>query len=65
MKKSESMLGVWAAAGVVLGSSFGLMMDSFVVGIPIGLSASFLTGVVVDRLAPRITKYVKQSSTSP
>ncbi len=53
------MLGVWAVAGVVLGSSFGLMMGSLVVGIPIGLSASFLTGVVVDRLAPRIEKYVK------
>lgn len=59
MKKSESMLGVWAIAGFVLGVSFGLMMDSFVVGIPVGLSVSFLAAVIIDRIAPRITKFVK------
>lgn len=59
MKKSESMLGVWALAGVVLGVSFGLMMGSFVVGIPVGLSVSFLAAVVVDRIAPYIAKLIK------
>lgn len=59
MKKSESVLVMWAVAGVVLGLSFGAMLQSFAVGIPVGLSISFLAALVLDRVAPRIAKLVK------
>ncbi len=59
MKKSKSVLGMWALVGVALGFSFGMLLNSFAVGLPLGLVVSFLTAVVVDRTYNGISRLVK------
>ncbi|MBK7869818.1 MAG: hypothetical protein IPJ74_03570 [Saprospiraceae bacterium] len=59
MKKSKSVLVMWAMAGVALGLSFGVLLHSIAVGLPLGLIVSFLTAVVVDRTYNGISRLVK------
>ena len=59
MKKSKSVLVMWALVGLALGLSFGILLQSVAVGLPLGLVASFLTAVVVDRTYNGISRLVK------
>lgn len=59
MKKSKSVLVMWALVGLALGLSFGILLQSIAVGLPLGLVTSFLTAVVVDRTYNGISRLVK------
>lgn len=59
MEKSKSMLGMWASMGLALGISYGFLLNSFTVGVPMGLATSFLAAIVVDRVGSHLSKLLK------
>lgn len=54
MKNPKYQFGFWVAMGLALGISFGISINSLAVGLPLGLCASFLIGIIADRTYKRV-----------
>ena len=50
LSNPQAVLGWWLAIGLLMGLSFGLLINSMTVGIPMGLAASVWVGHVVGRM---------------
>lgn len=50
LSNPQAVLGWWLAIGLLMGLSFGLLINSMTVGIPMGLAASVWAGHVVGRM---------------
>ena len=50
---TKTLFGLWSILGIGAGLSLGLAINSFTVGIAIGLCLSFLLGTISERVAQK------------
>lgn len=53
IKSNKMLFGLWSVLGITTGLSFGMAINSFTVGIAMGLCLSFLLGTISERVARR------------
>ena len=49
-RKPKMMFGIWLLSSLLLGIAFSLSIGSITVGMPMGLSAGILLGIVAESL---------------
>ncbi|MCB0635596.1 MAG: hypothetical protein KDC54_03210 [Lewinella sp.] len=59
MSNPQYVVFFWLALGLILGVWFGLMINSFTIGIPMGLALSMLVGKTTYRISRGLTRLMR------